>query len=165
MENVHSYLNSNAKKSPEEIAFRNTIEGYLTLIEESEQQQQFSKKNNKKATHKKVAKNNHHELPTKSIQAIKLSMEQEGFNQNGTSKSSNIGKLNMAQFEHPKEDERKLSVPMGQGYTSSIRDQLIKTNLSKDESADEPRIAHKMNSDKNIFTFISIYVIVSLFIG
>ena len=144
MENVHSYLNSNAKKSPEEIAFRNTIEGYLTLIEESEQQQQFSKKNNKKATNKKVAKNNHHELPTKSIQAIKLSMEQEGLNQNGTSKSSNIGKLNMAQFEHPKEDERKLSVPMGQGYTSSIRDQLIKTNLSKDEAADQPRIAHKM---------------------
>ena len=111
------------------------------MIEESEQS---TKKNKKTAkSDKKVTKNNH-ELPTRSIQAIKLSMEQENLNQNAdASKSSNIGKLNITQFEQPKEDERKLSVPMGQSYTSSIRNQLIKTNLPKDD-ADQPRISRKM---------------------
>lgn len=135
MDRVHSYLSANEALSPEEQAFRNTIEGYLNLIQDD------SKVVKKKKAKTKDAKDT---LTTKSIQTRKLEMEQSKANGVDVRKSHTINKLDLSQYEQ--HDEEKLmernSTEVGQGWTSSIRDQLIKS--TQPQANGDAKITRKM---------------------
>ena len=134
MDRVHSYLNASEALSPEEKAFRNTIEGYLNLIEDD------NKVAKKKKAKVKDAKDT---LTTKSIQARKLEME-ESKSTGDVKKTQTVNKLDLSQYEQHDDDKsiERSNSTMGQGWTSSIRDQLIKS--TQPQTKGEAKITRKM---------------------
>jgi hypothetical protein len=134
MEQVHTYMTTGTSLSPEEQAFRNTIQGYMELIEDDE-------KIVTKKTKKSKATANIEVIPTRSIQAIKLEMEQSS--SEPTRHQHTVGKLSMTRAEQHAEHSTnvKTNSDMGKGYTSSIREQLIKANQAPEAGA---KLTHMM---------------------
>ena len=134
MDRVHSYISTSKTLSPEEQAFRNTIQGYLSLIQDDDKVAVKKKKSKSSKQDQKTMDT----LPTRSIQAIKLEMEKSVETDTAPRNNQVIGKLSMPRFDQQAtRDDKADATTMGQGYCSSIKDQLLKGNQS---NADEQEL-------------------------
>ena len=124
MDRVHDYLSEKDALNPEEKAFRQTIQGYLALIEEGDEKQIKKKKSKSKSS--KGNQKSFDSMPTKSIQAIKLDMEKSQQVDDKMSSSQTIGKLKIPHFSQKDSETAKSPTDVGTNVCTSIRDQLLK---------------------------------------
>ena len=127
MDQIHQFVESSDKmgKTDEEIAFQNTLTGYLQLIEEDNEYRKSQDQNEKLKTTKK-SKKEVKKVPKKFSGDI---FSQDNNNSTEQPKLKNVKKLDLSKFTSNAEKEEILSVPKREA--TSYNCDIIKEHLEK----------------------------------